>query len=349
MSLRAFVALGALALVVVVAGIAVALGLPPGGTFVDDDGNIHEGNIEAIAADGVTAGCNPPSNDRFCPSSTVTRGQMAAFLVRAADLPVTSTNYFDDDGTSIFEDNINALAAAGVTLGCNPPANDRFCPDGEVTRGQMAAFLVRAFRYTDDGGGNLFIDDDGSVFESDIDKLKTAGVTAGCNPPANDRYCPNDHVHRDQMASFLARALKLDPIVPPPRQSNCPVSGACSPDWPADSAGARSREAWRSVVAKYWQADRVECVLDLIRVESTGNPQARNPKGGYLGLLQHSPWAWNQRAAAAGFKDGNGLTAHPYNGEANIAAGAWLANNSSPWWKPWPPTGNIDSCKALGA
>ena len=36
------------------------------------------------------------------------------------------------------------LANAGVTRGCNPPRNDRFCPDDYVTRGQMAAFLVRA-------------------------------------------------------------------------------------------------------------------------------------------------------------------------------------------------------------
>ncbi|GMQ85796.1 MAG: hypothetical protein BMS9Abin07_1364 [Acidimicrobiia bacterium] len=129
--------------------------------------------------------------------------------------------------------------------------------------------------------------------------------------------------------------------------SNCPVTGACSPKWPADSAGGRSREAWRSVVAQYWQADRVECVLDLIQWESNGDPQAFS--GYYLGLLQHSPWAWNKRAAAAGFKDGNGLTAHPYNGAANIAAGAWLADNSSPWWRPWPPAKSIASCQALGA
>ena len=37
------------------------------------------------------------------------------------------------------------LADAGITKGCNPPANDRFCPDDRVTRGQMAAFLNRAF------------------------------------------------------------------------------------------------------------------------------------------------------------------------------------------------------------
>jgi len=347
---RASVAIGAVALVAVVAGIAVAFGLPPGGTFIDDDGNLHEGNIEAIAAEGVTSGCNPPANDRYCPATTVTRGQMAAFLVRAVDLPATAIDSYHDDDASVFENDINRLAAAEITKGCNPPANDHFCPDSKVTRGQMAAFLVRAFAYTDDGGGNRFIDDNGSVFESDIDKLRTAGVTAGCNPPTNDRYCPTDDVRRDQMASLLARALDLDPIVPPPRETNCPVTGACSPQWPADSAGGRPREAWRSVVSQYWQADRVECVLDLIQAESSGNPQARNRKFGNLGLLQHSPSGWNTRAAAAGFMDGNGVTAHPYNGAANIAAGAWLADNSSPsWWTPWPPTGDIASCQALGA
>ncbi len=90
-------------------------------------------------------------------------------------------------------------------------------------------------------------------------------------------------------------------------------------------------------------------MLDLIQAESSGNPQTRNPGGGFLGLLQHSPSGWNTRAAAAGFKHGGGLTAHPYNGAANIAAGAWLADNTSPWWKPWPPTGRIASCQALGA
>jgi hypothetical protein len=73
----------------------------------------------------------------------------------------------------------------------------------------MAAFLVRALGYSDDGGGDLFVDDDESVFERAIDRLATAGVTLGCNPPDNDRFCPNDRVTRGQMAAFLARALGL--------------------------------------------------------------------------------------------------------------------------------------------
>jgi hypothetical protein len=41
----------------------------------------------------------------------------------------------------------------------------------------------------------------------DINAIATAGITAGCNPPTNTLYCPADAVTRQQMASFLHRAL----------------------------------------------------------------------------------------------------------------------------------------------
>ncbi len=198
----------------IVAGVALAA-LPPGGTFTDDNGNIHEGNIEAIAAEGITRGCNPPANTLYCPSSTVTRGQMAAFIRRAFSLPSSGTDFFSDDDDSVFEGDINAVAEAGITKGCNPPTNDRFCPDGKVTREQMAAFLRRAFEYPATST-DYFTDDDTSIFEADINAIAKAGVTLGCNPPTNSRYCPAALVKRDQMASFFSRALGLTPIVPPP-------------------------------------------------------------------------------------------------------------------------------------
>ena len=116
----------------------------PPNTFIDDDGSVFEADIEWLAAAGITKGCNPPLNDRFCPEDAVTRGQMAAFLVRALDLPAGDSVDFVDDDDSVFEADIERLAAAGITRGCNPPVNDRFCPDDPVTRGQMAAFLHRA-------------------------------------------------------------------------------------------------------------------------------------------------------------------------------------------------------------
>jgi hypothetical protein len=176
--------------------------------FADIAGSVFANSIQWLAAEGITQGCNPPANTNFCPDDRVTRGQMAAFLVRAQSLPAyTGPDRFQDDDASVFEGAIERLAQAGITVGCNPPANDMFCPDRNVTRGEMAAFLGRAFGYADNGGGDWFLDDDGSVFENAIDRLRTAGVTQGCNPPANDRYCPDDFVTRGQMAAFLKRAL----------------------------------------------------------------------------------------------------------------------------------------------
>ena len=177
------------------------------GPFSDIAGSVHYGSIVYIAEAGITAGCNPPYNTEFCPGGQVTRGQMAAFLVRALGLTDEGgKDWFSDDDGSTFEADINKLAAAGITFGCNAEQTN-FCPTGTITRKQMAAFLVRAFGYTDAGEGDWFTDDDGSIFESDIDKLRVAGVTLGCNPPDNTKFCPDDAVRRDQMASFLTRAL----------------------------------------------------------------------------------------------------------------------------------------------
>ena len=182
-------------------------GTVPGSGFIDTGNSVFANAIAWLADQGITSGCNPPANTMFCPNDFVTRGQMAAFIVRAKGYSAIADDFFVDDDQSVFENAINRLRTAGITEGCNPPTNNRFCPDRNVTRGEMAAFLVRAFGYTDDGGGDLFVDDDGSIFENAIDRMGAAGVTLGCNPPTNNRYCPDDYVTRGQMAAFLKRAL----------------------------------------------------------------------------------------------------------------------------------------------
>lgn len=182
----------------------------PGGTFWDDDGNIHEAQIEAIAAAQITFGCGA---DLYCPDQSVTRGQMAAFLRRAFELPTATSDYFTDDQESEFEGDINALAQARITFGC---ALEAFCPERPVTRGQMAAFLTRVLELPP--GVDRFVDDATSEFEADINSLANAGITVGCNQ-AGDRFCPDDLVKRDQMASFIARALGLTPLPPLERPS----------------------------------------------------------------------------------------------------------------------------------
>jgi hypothetical protein len=172
--------------------------------------HVFHDDIEWLAQERITLGCNPPTNSRFCPEDTVTRGQMAAFLVRALDLPATDGVGFGDvPPSSTFHDDIARLAAAGITRGCNPPANDRFCPEQDVSRDQMAAFLVRALELEADGHPGFRDVRPGSTFDEDVRRLATADVTRGCNPPTNDRYCPADPVTRAQMAAFLRRGLTL--------------------------------------------------------------------------------------------------------------------------------------------
>jgi hypothetical protein len=106
--------------------------------FSDDGGSAHHASINALAAAGVTKGCQP---GRYCPSSTVTRGELATFIMRALGLRPTSRDYFSDDNGSVHEPAINAVAAAGISTGCS---SGRFCPTQSVTREQMAGFLANA-------------------------------------------------------------------------------------------------------------------------------------------------------------------------------------------------------------
>ena len=98
--------------------------------------------VETLAELGVTQGCRlRPA--RYCPDQPVTRAQMASFLTRAFGLPTAEPAGYTDTVGNVHSDNIDALAAANITLGCSTrPA--RYCPDRPVTRAEMATFLARA-------------------------------------------------------------------------------------------------------------------------------------------------------------------------------------------------------------
>jgi len=187
--------------------------LAPGGSFTDDDGIVHEGGIEAIAAEQITVGCNPPFNDRFCPDRVLTRAEMAAMITRALSLPPEGTDHFVDDNGHVLEGAINRIADAGITLGCNPPINDRFCPQRSLTRAEAAGFLARALGLPA-SSDDFFDDDNGHVLEGAINRLADAGITVGCNPPTNNNFCPDRSLTRGEMATMLTRALGLTAMSP---------------------------------------------------------------------------------------------------------------------------------------
>ena len=76
-------------------------------------------------------------------------GQIAQIIALIEELRAELAEY-DLETLAVIErveqlqTDIKTLATAGVTLGCYPPTNDRYCPSEAVTRAQMAAFLHRA-------------------------------------------------------------------------------------------------------------------------------------------------------------------------------------------------------------
>jgi hypothetical protein len=123
----------------------------PPSAFGDTGGSVHGANIDALAAIGVVAGTSATT---YSPSRSVTRGQMATFISRTYEYLtgeelVGDQDFFGDDNGSVHENAINAIAQVGITGG---DASGNFRPDGNVTRGAMAAFLARTLDLLVDTG-----------------------------------------------------------------------------------------------------------------------------------------------------------------------------------------------------
>ena len=200
-------------------------GGPPGptgceGRFCDDDDSVHQPAIEQISEWEITTGCNPGDPDLFCPNRQVTRAQMAAFLYRAVaraaggDPPAPGGVELSDVAADAW---YRAYAQWAVSAGVFAAPGGEFNPNAAVTRADMAAMLVAAFDHLnppsrDPAVRGIFADMGGQDRETQLaaESLHQAGVTRGC-ASAPLRYCPDRPVTRAQMATFIVRALNIDP------------------------------------------------------------------------------------------------------------------------------------------
>ena len=138
----------------------IAIAQPAGaagvsGSFLDDNGYPGEQHIERLAGQGAIQGCNPPENTRSCPARTLTRAEAFKILTIAGQsygmlpgYPATLDDRFIDDdemwGGAVSR-LANYLAGLRIIHGCNPPENTRICPDGSLTRAEVAKVVVNTF------------------------------------------------------------------------------------------------------------------------------------------------------------------------------------------------------------
>ncbi len=101
--------------------------------------------VEQLSADGITGGCG---GGNYCPDNNVTRAEMSVFLLRSehgsAYTPpaATGTQFADVPASYWSADWIEQLVSEGITSGCG---GGNYCPNNDVTRAEMAVFLVRTF------------------------------------------------------------------------------------------------------------------------------------------------------------------------------------------------------------
>ena len=175
--------------------------------------NLFYAFIETLLHSGVTGGC---AGGGYCPTSPVTRAQMAVFLLKAkfgaAHVPPPCTgNVFDDVPCTggPFDPWIEELNALDVTGGCG---DFDYCPNNTVTRQQMAVFLLKALEgsaYDPPDCSGVFDDvpcTPGTGFSDWIEELSDRSITSGCSvtPPL---YCPTNPNNRGQMAVFLTKTI----------------------------------------------------------------------------------------------------------------------------------------------
>ena len=122
----------------------------------------------------------------------------------------------DDDYWA--DDYIHGLAGAMITFGV---PGGYFLPDNELTRAEMAVFLIRGVHgplWKPPSALGIFNDVTPDHWAADfIEQLYADAITTGCIPgtPDNMWYCPEDHVTRAQMAVFIVRAVHGPGFVPP--------------------------------------------------------------------------------------------------------------------------------------
>ena len=218
---------GTISAKVSVKGISVSLGAGTGSPPPAVTGIVGHG-FQVSAPETATIGALEYAFDHWSDGGAANHSVTVTTAPKnlVATYRLTTVLPYDDIGTSKFAEDIIWLKDQGITTGCSATS---FCPNGAVTRAQMATFLARAMDLPD-ATKDYFTDDETSHHEKNINKIAEAGITLGCTPTT---FCPERQVTRAQLASFLARALDLpetatdyftDDETQPPRGQHQPAA-----------------------------------------------------------------------------------------------------------------------------
>ncbi|WP_240376954.1 S-layer homology domain-containing protein [Bacillus piscicola] len=164
-------------------------------------------SIQNLAEQGIIGGYK---DGTYRPGQEINRGQVAAMLVEAFDLPVNENvepPFEDLSEESYFTPAAAAVKEAGLIKGRED--NTQFAAGMDLSREQMASILVRAFGFDEKAGVDADVKDLEEAHEShrnNIEILAQYDITK----TASGNFRPKETVTRAQFAAFLDRAMKVD-------------------------------------------------------------------------------------------------------------------------------------------
>jgi hypothetical protein len=190
------------------AGSALVFSTYLGGSGLDQGLGIAVAALGSAVVTGSTASGDFPTQSAY-------QGAYQGGADDAFATSLSSPAMFNDVASSAtFYEAANLMYEFGVTTGCvqsTDPLSRQYCPDDNVTRQEMAAFIVRAVTGTTNPAiynTTPYFNDVTAAnnnFFPHIQKMMELGITTGCsqNPPL---FCPTDTIPRWEMAIFMIRA-----------------------------------------------------------------------------------------------------------------------------------------------
>jgi len=169
-------------------------------SFTDTSSHWAKVQIEDIANRCIILGY---LDGTFRPNESIKRSQVAVMFTRAFELtPIRSSHTFNDvPKNHLFYDAINQVYQSGIFDGLS---TDKFSPDANMTRAQMAKVLVLAFELNS-SGDSTFHDVPSTHWAYDyISTLAEYGIVLG----DNGYFKPDELVTRAEFVAFMYRALE---------------------------------------------------------------------------------------------------------------------------------------------
>ncbi len=195
-----------------------------------------------------------------------------AALLAIPMVAIAADRFNDVPDTNIFHDDIAWLADAGVTAGCNPPANDEFCPEDAVKRQQMAAFMRRFAQYLGAEDG-IVSEADNAATAGDADTLdgyqavELTPVVAGANWELDATLTP---LFGETIAEVTITAPAAGVLVMNATGDSYLGTGTVWCAFDLDGAGAFVPGMWRGFV-DHAQDTEADCVTSGIAEVTAGD------------------------------------------------------------------------------